>query len=132
MFKVIKIDRCSATTFIDMVNLDTGTIDKCFDDSAVVSYENFDFMKEGEIYDCKIELFGTFKDAADSLSSEVIIIETGVTVGKSKYLKVMLGNDIYFIPETESKNIELKRKMYYGFTRKDLIQVDDIVHADCL
>ncbi len=132
MFKVIKINRCAATTFIDMLNLETGTVDKCFDDSAVVSYQNFDFMEEGEIYDCKIELFGNFTDKANNLSTELTIVGTGVVVGKTKYLKVMIGDDVYFIPESEVKNVELKRKMHYVFTRKDLIQADDVIHADCL
>ena len=132
MFKVLKINRGIATTFIDMLNLETGTVDKCFDDSALVSYENFDFMEEGKIYDCKIELFGNFVDKTNNLSTELTIIESDILVGKTEYLKVMVGNDVYFIPKSEVKNMELKHKMYYDFTRKDLIQVDDVIHADCL
>jgi hypothetical protein len=132
MYKVIRIYKGIATSFIDLLNLDTGTIDKVFDDSSVVSYDNFDFIKEGGLYDCKIELFGDFLMNKNNSSVDVTIIETNVTVGNTKYLKVLMNGDVYYIPESEAENIELKKKMHYNFTRKDLIQVNDVIHADCL
>ena len=89
-------------------------------------------MEEGEIYDCKMELFGKFVDTAGTSSTEVTIVETGVVIGKTKYLKAMIGSDIYYILESDAKGHKIKHKMYYDFTRKDLIQVDDVIHADCL
>ena len=132
MYKVIKIYKGAATSFIDLLNLDTGTIDKVFDDSSVVSYDNFGFIKEGGIYDCKIELFGNFLNNKSDSSVEITLAETNAVVGNTKYIKVLINSDVYYIPESETKDIGLKEKMYYHFTRKDLIQVDDIIHADCL
>ena len=134
MYKVIKINKGIMTSFVELINLETGTQDKAFDDSAMVdiSYKDFDFMEEGEIYDCKMELFGKFVDTAGTSSTEVTIVETGVVIGKTKYLKAMIGSDIYYILESDAKGHKIKHKMYYDFTRKDLIQVDDVIHADCL
>ena len=135
MYKVVKIDRCAVTSFIDLLNLKTGTTEHgVFDDSSMVDigYDDFEFIKEGGIYDCKMELFGEFSDKSVESSTEVTIVESGVIVGETKYFKVMIGSDVYYILESDAKNVELKQKMYYDFTRKDLIQVNDVIHADCL
>lgn len=132
MFKVLKIHKHVATSFIELLNLDTGTEDYCFDDSRVVSYDTFEFMKEGEIYDCKMELFGEFCRERTPKSAEVTIIETDVIVGKTRYFKVLIGSDVYYILESDADGFKVDRNMYYTFTRKDLIQVDGVIHADCL
>jgi len=56
VYKVIEINEAVATRTIKLQNIDSGTIDICFDDSELVS--NFNFMKAEQIYDCKILLFG--------------------------------------------------------------------------
>ena len=132
MYQVKKINPGLVTRFIDLINLATNTQDKVFDDSAVISDTNFDFIQEGKIYDCKIELFGDFVDKSTESSTEVTILETGVTIGKYRYFKVLINSDIYFILESDAKGHEIKPKMHYKFTRKDLIQVDDMIHGDCL
>ena len=132
MYKVVKIYKAARTRFIDLLNLDTGTLDKVFDDSCEVDigYDDFEFMREGGVYDCKIELFGDF-DRTTEKSIEVSIINSDVIIGKTEYFKALIGSDIYYILRADAKGFELKRKMYYHFTRKDLIQVDDVIHADC-
>ena len=45
------------TRDVILKNIATGTIDECFDESDVFS-NDFDFIKTGEKYDCKIYLFG--------------------------------------------------------------------------
>lgn len=132
MYKVIKIYKGAMTSFIDLFNLDTGTLDKVFDDSSVVSYDDFEFMQEGGIYDCKIELFGDFDKTKTEKSVEVNIIDFEIVIGKTNYFKVLIGSDIYYILQSDAKGFEIKQKMYYHFTRKDLIQVDNVIHADCL
>lgn len=134
MYKVIKIHKGEMTSFIDLLNLDTGTQDKVFDDSSMVDigYDDFEFMREGGVYDCKIELFGDFDRTKTEKSVEVTIINSDVIIGKTEYFKVLIGSDVYYILKADAKGFELKRKMYYHFTRKDLIQVDDVIHADCL
>jgi hypothetical protein len=94
--------------------------------------DSFDFMKEGETYNCKMELFGEFERENTDSSTEVTIIEKGVLVGNTKYFKVLIDSDVYYIRESDAENIEVKEKMHYDFTRKDLIQVNNVIHADCL
>ena len=129
MYKVMEIQKCAVTNFVKLCNLKTGTIDLCFDDSCLKGFEkglgDFEFMKEGEIYDCKIELFGEFEKES---GEEFTIVERGILVGKRKYLKVQLDSDIYYVLEPD---LPLSEKMYYVYTRKDLIQVDNAIHADC-
>ena len=125
MFQVLHIQKSQMTKFITLLNLETGTKERVFDDSSVVSFHDFEFMKEGEIYDCKIELFGDFEKES---GEEITIIERGILVGKRKYLKVQLNSDIYYVLEPD---LPLSEKMYYVYTRKDLIQVDNAIHADC-
>jgi len=134
MYKVIKINKAARTSFIDLLNLDTGTVDKVFDDSSVVDigYDDFEFVQEGGVYDCKIELFGDFDRTKTEKNVEVTIIDSDVVIGKTEYFKVLISSDIYYILKADAKGFELKRKMYYHFTRKDLVQVGTVIHADCL
>lgn len=132
IYKVMRIFKAARTNFIDLLNLDTGTQDKVFDDSSVVSDYTFEFMQEGGVYHCKIELFGDFDRTKTKKSVEVTIIDSNAIIGKREYFKVLIGSDVYYILKSDAKGFELKRKMYYSFTRKDLLQVNDVIHADCL
>ena len=132
MHKIIHINEGKMTKFVDLLNLDTGTQEEVFDDSSVVSYNDFEFMKENGIYNCKIELFGKFESKKTDDNVEIKLIESGVVIGNTKYFKVLIKNDEYYILESDADGLEIKEKMYYHFTRKDLIQVDDVIHADCL
>lgn len=134
MYKVVKIYKAARTRFIDLLNLDTGTLDKVFDDSCEVDigYDDFEFMQEGGVYDCKIELFGDFDRTKTEKSVEVTIIDSDVVIGKTKYFKVLIGSDVYYILKSDAKGFKVTQKMYYHFTRKDLVQVGAVIHADCL
>ena len=134
VYKVIKIHRGEMTSFIDLLNLDTGTKDRVFDDSSMVDigYDDFEFMREGGVYDCKIELFGDFDRTKTEHSIEIIIFDTSIIIGKTEYFKVLIGSDVYYILKADAKGFEIERRMYYHFSRKDLIQVDNVIHADCL
>ena len=132
MYKIIKIRNYAATRDIELQNLNTNTINLCFDDSAVVSYNNFDFIEEGKVYDCKMELLGNFEHTKSDSNVIVTILESDVLIGNTKYLKVSIDSDIYYILMSDTKNFNLTKYMYYHFTRIDLIQVDNVIHGDCL
>lgn len=132
MYKVIKIFKAAATSYIDLLNLKTGTIDNVFDDSSVVSYDDFEFIKEGGIYDCKIELLDGFVPEKTKSSVELKIIDSNVIVGNTRYWKVAIGQDVYYVPLSQTKGVNITEKLYYEIIRKDLIQVDKVIHADCL
>lgn len=134
MYKVIKIFKGAATSFIDLLNLDTGTMDNVFDDSSVVDigYDDFEFVKEGGIYNCKIELLDGFSSEKTKASVELKIIDPNAIVGNTRYWKVAAGNDVYYVPLSQTQGMNMNGKLYYNIVRKDLIQVDDVIHADCL
>lgn len=132
MYKVLKIKNAQATSFLDLLNLETGTIDHVFDDSDLRCDESFEFMEEGKVYNCKMRLFGDFTPVKDEYTMEVAIWDTDVMIGDTKHIKVAIGADIYYVLQSDAQGIILEKTMLYSFSRKDLIQVDAVVHADLL
>jgi len=132
MYRLVKIDEAMRTRFLKLENLDVGTIDVCFDDSDVVSDRDFGFMRLGEIYNCKIKLFGNVVDKETVGSKFCRIIDENVMVGKRALVKVETDEGIYYVLEKNIKHHKIEGYFYFLITRKDLIQVDDIIHGDYL
>ena len=131
MYKVMGFDEAVATREVILLNEETGTRETCFDDSALKGYENFSFMKQGEHYECKIVLFGRLGLPEESGLLACTVLERRVPVGVRKMAKVQVGQDIYYIPERELKDVGDVGVIYYRSSRRDLIQVDNVLHADC-
>ena len=133
MYKVVKIYKAARTRFIDLLNLDTGTLDKVFDDSCEVDigYDDFEFITKGGIYDCKIELLDGFASEKTNTSVELKVIDSNIIVGNTRYWKVMVERDVYYVPLSQTKDVNMYGKLYYEIVRKDLIQVGGVIHADC-
>ena len=53
------------------------------------------------------------------------------TVVLYNYLECIGANVMYYIPERELKDIGDVDVIYYSSSRRDLIQVDNVLHADC-
>ena len=132
MYKVTGIKEYAATRDVFLLNEETGTQETCFDDSALKGYENFSFMKQGERYECKIKLFGRLGLPEDSDLLACTVLERRVPVGVRKLAKVQVGQDIYYILEKELKDVGDVDVIYYSSSRRDLIQVDNVLHADYL
>ena len=131
MYRVTGIKEYAATRDVFLVNEETGTRETCFDDSALKGYENFSFMKQGGRYECKIKLFGRLGLPEDSDLLACTVLERRVPLGVRKLAKVQVGQDIYYIPERELKDVGDVGVIYYSSSRRDLIQVDNVLHADC-
>ena len=132
MYKVVSIDNDEMTKNVQIKNMKTGTVDICFDDSALVSDENFDFMSEGNEYDCKIKLFGTVVSDMQENSVLCKIVNTSIDVGTKKMVQVLVGEDQYYIPESKISNVLNSKEIIFKYTRKDLIEVNHVIHADLL
>lgn len=132
MYKVIFIEEDEMTRNIKLENVETGTIDECFDDSALVGDNCFDFMEIGNNYNCKIRLFGNVvKEKVDKVvQCQVVCRHT--SVGIVNMVKVLVNNDEYYIPQKKLSVLEDVELFYFRYSRKDLIQVNDIIHADLL
>lgn len=126
MYKLLSIEASVATRNLELGNLDTATIDLCFDDSAVTSFKNFDFMQINEVYDCKIFLFGGQDD-----SGEKFQYINDVSIGRTVLSEVANEKgDVYYINQiSASESFSKQKKLSYKYTRKDLIQVKTIIHA---
>ena len=61
-----------------------------------------------------------------------MIANTGIIVGSKKMAIVLIENDAYYIPEKKLNKILNTDKFYFKYTRKDLIAVNNIIHADLL
>lgn len=132
MYELIDIVEDDATRFIKIKNLDTGIIEECFDDSAVVSDNNFGFMQIGQRYECKIRLLG--KPLAERTGNGIVckVLNKEIIIGQKVMVEVRINNEKYYIPRHRvSKNLD-SDSFYFCFTRKDLVQVDNIIHADLL
>lgn len=132
LYKTLKIIKRARTSEAVLRNLQTGTTDTCFDDSAVVNDDNFSFMKVGEVYDCKIGLFGDVVAAPDRWSAEVVVSKTGVMVGSRRMTEVKIDGDLYLIPADGAGDAAVGDTLVFSFSRKDLIQVDGVIHGDYL
>ena len=132
MYKVMGFKEAVATREVFLLNEETGTRETCFDDSALKGYENFSFMKQGERYECKIKLFGRLGLPEDSDLLACTVLERRVPVGVRKMAKVQVGQDIYYILEKELKDVGDVDVIYYSSSRRDLIQVDNVLHAHYL
>ena len=132
MFELIDIVNDDATRFVKLKNLDNCTLEECFDDSAVVSKDNFSFMKIGHQYECKIKLFGKAID--EKINGSVIcrVIDKNIKIGQKLMVEVEVNNNKYYIPQVNVKDYLKYDSFIFYFTRKDLIQVNTITHADLL
>lgn len=132
MYELIDIIEDDVTRLIKLRNIDTGIIDECFDDSAVVSDNNFDFMQIGQKYECKIKLFG--KPFAEGTRKSTIckVINREILVGQIVMVEVEMNKSKYYIPRTKVNKYLDSDILNFYFTRKDLIQVNNIIHADLL
>lgn len=132
MYELIDIVEDDATRLIKLKNIDTGIMEECFDDSAVISDNNFDFMQIGQKYECKIKLFG--KPLAERTSNSIIckVVNKEVVIGQRAMVEVQVNNSKYYIPRQKVCEYLDDDIFNFYFTRKDLVQVNNIIHADLL
>ncbi|MBQ2980783.1 MAG: hypothetical protein IJD58_01510 [Lachnospiraceae bacterium] len=121
-----------ATRIVKLENIDNGHIEECFDDSALISDDNFDFMVKGLKYDCKIKLFGepAFESTKESIDCK--IISYNLKVGKVFMVEVESDNNKYYVSQEKVVKYLKCDSFKFCYTRKDLIQVDEVVHPDLM
>lgn len=132
MYKLLSVNQSVATRTLKLENMSTGTIDVCFDDSALTTFENFGFMEISKEYDCKIALFGDVVEKKNDKSISCRVLDTNVSVGEKILIRVKLCQDIYYLPKGQLENCTENQIIEYSYTRKDLIQVNNVVHGDLL
>lgn len=136
MYKLIATEEYDITRHVTLKNLETGTEDYCFDDSDMVDIEHKDFwfMEVGEKYDCKIQLFGRVVSDANRDKTTVLCrtVRDNVVVGKARLMEVSVDLDRYYIPRSDIIEHTKDEYFYFDCIRKDLIQVNNVIHGDYL
>ncbi len=143
MYKFLSASDSIMTRHVKLENCETGRVELCFDDSDLRhdDQEDFWFMQIGAIYDCKILLFGLAFDLSDeeameqnrilceTTSRELIICEAveSMFVGNVEVISVMNNGNVYYVATDDIKNIKDTKRFAFRFSRKDLIQVNDII-----
>ena len=131
LYQLKAIMEAMMTRDVLIQNLDTNTEDLCFDDSALISdSHNFEFMKLGGIYNCKIGLLGEFMEIFEDKVIEISINRENVIIGNTQFAEVVSNNDIYYISNTKLKGRNNAEKHLFKVARKNLIQVNDVIHED--
>ena len=132
MYELIEVTEYMMTRHVKLKNLETGEIEKCFDDSDVQGERDFYFMKMNEVYDCKICLLGEPVDEDGGDGAICIVINREVKLGKKMLVEVEVHNNRYFIPQTTVKEFLNCDNFRFHYFRKDLIQVNDVIHGHFL
>jgi len=132
MFEVISIAEACMTRYVHLRNCETGAIEHCFDDSFFCDegQKDFWFMKVGERYECKIMLFGGPLEPDEEITEKCMIcrqIGPMEKLGLYNIIPVESGGNIYYITEADAEEISNIEEFTYVATRKDLIQVDDVI-----
>lgn len=129
MYKLLSTNEAQATRTLDLQNMETQTVDTCFDDSALVSDDNnFEFMKVGQQYNCKLLLFGSTEKMNAGDWSEYKILTDKIRLGNKLFAKVSKGNDIYYVSYGDVEKYLSVGKFMFDCSRKDLIKVNDVIH----
>lgn len=133
MYRVVKIESFLRTQKVTLKNLNTNTIDICFDDSRVVSKEKSnEFMYHiGKKYDCKILIIGDISDENDKEATSLYVLSEE-KIGKKPMIKVSNEKDEYYISKCQNESLKIGTRFFYKIIRKDLIQVDKTIHNDYL
>ncbi len=132
MYKLLEINEDMMARFLKLKNSKTGKLEECFDDSQVVSSKNFDFMEKNHCYNCKIKLYGKVVDEKTDNGELCKIINENVYVGKKQMVEVIMDDGLYYIPKSRINNPRKNESFYFSCLRRDLIGVDDVIHADYL
>ncbi len=131
MYQLVEIIPYMMTRDVLLKNLETGLVEKCFDDSEI-SDNNFGFMQVGHRYNCKILLFGDLVPVKTEKSVTCQVVNWNAVIGRSKVAEVRACGGTYYINKKQVQDFLNQKEFEFEFTRKDLIQVDNAVHADLL
>ncbi|MGL4382640.1 MAG: hypothetical protein ACRCTA_02875 [Bacilli bacterium] len=128
MFKVISIEESAVTREVELLNLDTASLELCFDDSQLKGFNNFGFIHQNGIYDCKIYLFGNINSEGTTFK-----YVNDLTIGCKALSEVINSNgDVYYIDKIPSNSCDVEGNLKYTYSRKDIISVVSTIHHDFL
>ncbi len=125
MYRIEIIEPAIVMSRIVLKNLETATVEICYDDSALSSFDNFSFMTVNHEYHCKIFLCGEVSEQGETYK-----IIDHVYIGIHTFCVVSSWRgDIYYILD----QVPLKRSFVsFQVKRKMLLQVNDRLHPSLI
>lgn len=132
MHQLISSEQSAADRFVTLKNLKTDTLDYCFDRSEFPNdiHPGFYFMKQGGIYNCKILLFGDTDIRKGFPVADCCVVNPNVMLANCRMVEVAVGADIYYIYYDRVREVVNNGRFQFQWTRKDLIQVNDVLLSD--
>lgn len=122
MYKVIAIKKYEFTRDIIVESQKSKQQYTVFDDSDLIGNDQFSFVKDQVVYDCKIGILGE----ADP-SGEVFNVLSREQVGKMDLLKVSSSDgDNFYLPNTTDVKIGSQIKL--SVKRYDLLSVNNVIN----
>jgi len=118
LYKLLKIDEGQMDRFIYLKNLETGVVEYCFDNSMTVSDDNFEFMKIGQNYRCKIVLVGDQMEAPTEHAKKYVVVSKE-NIGTKVFLKVKVNDNFYYVL-ANGMNSNNGNVIFFEAFRKDL------------
>ena len=138
MYKLLAVNEFAVTRDVVLESCETGKIEICFDDSAVRNdnQDDFWFMEIGKTYDCRILLFDARIIDPSELAEEYCMLCASTNrefiLGESTLLQIKNDDNIYYVSNEIIKNITDKDVFWLKYSRKDLIQVNDVINPGYL
>lgn len=86
-------------------------------------------MKMNEVYECKIKLIGDPVNENDGDGVICKVINREVKLGKGVLVEVEVDRGKYYIPKNVVKEFLDRGSFKFDYFRKDLIQVNDVIHG---
>ena len=140
MYKVLDVDReCLYETFFDLENLETGEKITCFEPGDYSRYKSFHFIKEGEVYDCLIEIVGdVIENKEYDKDAYYEILELNVRIGNWKFAKIKLNKTVYHLRmdyleddyKGDIKKLKRGDKILFRKMSYRLLKVNNVINDD--
>lgn len=122
MYKVVAIKDYEFTRDITVESQKSKQQYTAFDDSDLIGTDQFSFVKEQELYDCKLGILGKVSSSGEPFN--VLLREL---VGKMNLLKVSnSAGDNFYLPATPG--IEIGNQIKLSVERYDLLAVNDVIN----
>jgi hypothetical protein len=124
MYKVKEIIPYELTRDVVLQN-SVGKPIEVFDDSDLLGNNDFDFLKVGYSYNCKIGILGDIEKNGRSFH-----VEGREMIGNTVFTKLSDENgDIFYLEPDGPVLKELGQTVKVDVERYDLLQVDDVIHS---
>lgn len=122
MHKVITIKNYEFTRDIVVESQMSKQRYTVFDDSDLVGNDQFSFVREQEIYDCKLGILGEVTP-----SGETFNVLSKEKIGKMNLLKISNSDgDNFYLPATT--NLKIGSQIKLSVKRYDLLSVNNVIN----